>query len=120
MDNRCHIHLPPLNPHSKNYDYRLFLYAAVFICIYITGSIFVPISLITNGVNNCFLFAELHVMMMKNEQVAGCTGAAVVLQHAKGALLVCVLDAKSVVSQIAAARLALTLLGTRRLESPKH
>lgn len=48
-------------------------------------------------------------MMMKNEQVAGCTGAAPGLQHARVALLVCVLDVKSAVSQIAAARLVSTL-----------
>uniref|UniRef100_A0A7N2MS40 Protein ULTRAPETALA 1 n=1 Tax=Quercus lobata TaxID=97700 RepID=A0A7N2MS40_QUELO len=52
---------------------------------------------------------EFHAMMMKNEQVAGCTGAAPGLQHARVALLVCVLDVKSAVSQIAAARLVSTL-----------
>ncbi|XP_035541770.1 uncharacterized protein LOC118344715 [Juglans regia] len=62
---------------------------------------------------------ELHVMMTKSEGVAECTGAACVLQHARAALLVSVLDVKSVVSLIAAAKPASTLLGMRRLESPK-
>lgn len=73
-----------------------------------------------NNVNNCFLYSELHVMMMKSEQVAGCTGAAPGLQRARAALLVCVSDVKSAVSQNAAARLASTLLGMRKLESPKQ
>lgn len=66
------------------------------------------------------LYSELHVTMMKNEQVAGFIGAALGLQHARAALLVCVLDVKSVVFLIAAARLASTLPGMRRLESPKQ
>jgi hypothetical protein len=53
---------------------------------------------------------------MKNELVAGCTGAAPVLQHARVALLVCVLDVKSAVSQIAAARHVSTLRGLQKLE----
>lgn len=73
-----------------------------------------------NNVNNCFLSSELNVMMMKSEQAAGCTGAAPGLQHARAALLVCVLDAKSVVSRIAAARLASTSLEMQELESPKQ
>jgi hypothetical protein len=73
-----------------------------------------------NNVNNCFLYSELHVMMMKSEQVAGCTGAAPGLQRARAALLVCVLDVKSVVSRNAAARLASTSLGMRKLESPNQ
>ncbi|CAK9151370.1 unnamed protein product [Ilex paraguariensis] len=60
--------------------------------------------------------SELHVMMTKNEQVEECIGAAPVLQHAEVALPVCVLDAKSVVLQTAAARLALTSQGMRKLE----
>ena len=54
--------------------------------------------------------------MMKKELVAGCTGAAPVLQHARVALLVCVLDVKSADSQIAAARHVLTLRGMQKLE----
>lgn len=67
----------------------------------------------------CFLNSEFHAMMMKNEQVAGCTGAAPGLQHARVALLVCVLDVKSAVSQIAAARLVSTLRWMQKLESLK-
>lgn len=59
-------------------------------------------------------------MMMKSERVAEYTGAARVRQHARAALLVSVLDVKSVVSLIAAAKPASTLLGMRSLESPKH
>jgi hypothetical protein len=73
-----------------------------------------------NNANSCFLNSELHVRMMKSEQAAGCTGAAPGLQHARAALLVCVLDVKSVVSQIAAARLASTSLEMQELESPKQ
>lgn len=65
----------------------------------------------------CFLNSEFHAMMMKNEQVAGCTGAAPGLQHARVALLVCVLDVKSAVSQIAVARLVSTLRWMQKLES---
>ena len=50
-------------------------------------------------------------MMMKNGQVAGCIGAASVLQHAEVAPPVCALDVKPVVFQTAAARLALTSQG---------
>ena len=57
-------------------------------------------------------------MMKKNEQVEGYTEAARVLRHAKAVLLVCALGAKSVVSRIAAARLALTLQGMLKLELP--
>lgn len=46
--------------------------------------------------------------MMKNEQVEGCTEGVRVLQHAGVVLLACVLGAKYVVFQNAAARLALT------------
>ena len=63
-----------------------------------------------------FLYSELLVRMMKNELVAGCTGPAPVLQHARVAFLVCVLDVKSVVSQIAAARHVPTLRGMQKLE----
>lgn len=55
-------------------------------------------------------------MMTKNGQVGGCTGVAPVLQHARAALPVCALVVKSVVSQIAAAKLALTSLGMQKFE----
>lgn len=47
-------------------------------------------------------------MMMKNEQAAECTGAALALQRAKDALPVCVLDVKFAVSLTAAAKPAQT------------
>lgn len=56
-------------------------------------------------------------MMMKSEQVAGYTGAAPGLQHARVVPPVCALGVKSVGSLIAVAKLALTSLGTRKLES---
>ncbi|CAB4274379.1 unnamed protein product [Prunus armeniaca] len=55
-------------------------------------------------------------MMKKNEQVEEYIEAVPVLQHAKAALLVCALAVKSVVSQIAAARLAPTSQGMLKLE----
>ncbi|XVE59580.1 hypothetical protein DITRI_Ditri05aG0057200 [Diplodiscus trichospermus] len=63
-----------------------------------------------------FHMTEEHVMMMKSEQVAGYTGAAVVLQHARVVLLVCALGVKSVDSLIAVAKLASTSLGMPKLE----
>ncbi|KAF5464103.1 hypothetical protein F2P56_014210 [Juglans regia] len=65
------------------------------------------------------LQCSFSLLSMPSEGVAECTGAARVLQHARAALLVSVLDVKSVVSLIAAAKPASTLLGMRRLESPK-
>ncbi|CAL5403604.1 unnamed protein product [Camellia sinensis] len=56
------------------------------------------------------------VMMMRNELVAGCIGAVPDLQHAEVAPHACVLDVRSVVFQIATARLALTSLGMRKLK----
>ncbi|MBA0620893.1 hypothetical protein Godav_006560 [Gossypium davidsonii] len=53
---------------------------------------------------------------MKRELVAGYTGVAPVLQHARVALPVCVLGVKSVGSLIAVAKLALTSLGMPKLE----
>ena len=55
-------------------------------------------------------------MMMKSERVAGYTGAATVLQHARVVLPVCALGVKSVDSLIAVAKLALTSLGMPKLE----
>ena len=55
-------------------------------------------------------------MMMKSEQVAGYTGAAPVLQHARVVLPVCALGVKSVGSPTAVAKLALTSLGMPKLE----
>ncbi|CAK9158922.1 unnamed protein product [Ilex paraguariensis] len=60
---------------------------------------------------------EQHVMTVKNERVGRCTGAAPILQHAEVAPPVYVLDVKSVVFRTAAARLAPTSQGTRKLES---
>ena len=54
--------------------------------------------------------------MRKNEQVGGCTGAALVLQHARVALPASALDAKFVDSLTVAARHALTSPGMPRLE----
>lgn len=56
-------------------------------------------------------------MMMKSEQVAGYTGAATVLQHARVVLPVCALGVKSVGSLTAVAKLALTSPGMPELES---
>ncbi|KAF2283179.1 hypothetical protein GH714_043509 [Hevea brasiliensis] len=61
-------------------------------------------------------FSESHVMM-KNEQVGGCTEAAPDPQLAKVALPACALGVKSVVSQIAAARLALISQGMQKFDS---
>lgn len=58
----------------------------------------------------------LHAMMMKKEQVAGSTEDVPVLQHARVAPLVCVLDVKSVGFQTAAARLAQISLGMQKLK----
>lgn len=59
---------------------------------------------------------RLHVMMKKKEQVAGCTGVAPDLQHARAALPVCVLAVKSVDFQTAVARLALISPGMQKLK----
>lgn len=55
-------------------------------------------------------------MMTKNGQVEGCTGVAPVLQHARAALPVCALGVRSVASQIAAAKPALTSPGMQKFE----
>ena len=55
-------------------------------------------------------------MMKKREQAVGSTGAAVVLQPARAALLVCALGAKFVASRIAAARPVLTSQGTLKFK----
>lgn len=57
----------------------------------------------------------LHVMMKKKERVGECTGVAPDLQHARAALLVCVLAVKSVDFQTAVARLALISPGMQKL-----
>ena len=62
-------------------------------------------------------FSELHVMMKKKEQAVEFTGDALVLQHAKVALLVCALAVISAAFQIAAARLVLTLQTMPKLDS---
>lgn len=54
-------------------------------------------------------------MMKKKERVGECTGVAPDLQHARAALLVCVLAVKSVDFQTAVARLALISPGMQKL-----
>lgn len=56
-------------------------------------------------------------MMKKKEQAVEFTGDALVLQHAKVALLVCALAVISAAFQIAAARLVLTLQTMPKLDS---
>lgn len=60
------------------------------------------------GSAQIYPMTKLRVMMMKNEQAAGCTGAAAALQRAKDVPPVCVSDVKFAVSQTAAARPAQT------------
>ncbi|KAJ6696670.1 hypothetical protein OIU85_003063 [Salix viminalis] len=55
-------------------------------------------------------------MMTKNEQAGGYTEAAPVRRHARAALPVCALGVRSVVSQIAAAKPALTSPGMQKFE----
>uniref|UniRef100_A0A6N2L0Q2 Uncharacterized protein n=1 Tax=Salix viminalis TaxID=40686 RepID=A0A6N2L0Q2_SALVM len=55
-------------------------------------------------------------MMTKNEQAGGYTEAAPVRRHARAALPVCALGVRSAVSQIAAAKPALTSPGMQKFE----
>ncbi|KAF2323950.1 hypothetical protein GH714_004409 [Hevea brasiliensis] len=66
---------------------------------------------------HCFEISESHATMKKNAQVVGYTEAAPGPQHAKVALPACALGVKSVVSQIAVARLASTSQGMQKLKS---
>ncbi|KOM50288.1 hypothetical protein LR48_Vigan08g111500 [Vigna angularis] len=64
-----------------------------------------------------FHMTKLHVMMKRKEQVVEFTGDALVLQHAKVALLVSVLAVISAAFQSAVARLVLTLQTMPKLDS---
>lgn len=80
------------------------------ICMFVITEIF-------GATNNGNYFSELHVMMKRKEQVVEFTGDALVLQHAKVALLVSVLAVISAAFQIAVARLVLTLQTMPKLDS---
>jgi hypothetical protein len=63
-----------------------------------------------------FCISELLVMMKKKEAVAEFTEDALILQHAKVALLVCALVVIYAIFQIALARLVWILQGMPKLE----